>query len=214
MLLEAPSIRVATELPLEEKIGEGQYREVFRSDPFVIKRLKKFVVKRRGRSTVPTLLQPYVRKKYGIDDFNRHELIHFRQLAEMIPPALRDSFNPIHWAGHHCGGSFSLSDLVLNADGTLAHPLAKSGIILDPEFWNTLAAIEDFLLSRRMFFTGINSGNVLVRQTENSWQPVIVDYKWLGWEAYPWQFWLRSWSFMEKKIRLKFKEMRMLSMPH
>ncbi|HTB62396.1 MAG TPA: hypothetical protein VK737_02310 [Opitutales bacterium] len=191
-----------------EKIGEGQFRKVFRCDPFAIKILKEVLVKKQFRGMAQLPLQPYVRKKYGIADFNRHEFEHYQLLAEILPAHLQRCFNPIHWAGHHQGLNISLSDLVLNDDGTPAQPLTRSGIIENGDFWNTLAEIEHFLLDHKLYFTGVNSDNILVRRTEGIMQPVVVDYKWLGREAYPCQFWLRSNGRLEKKLQGKFQQMR------
>lgn len=191
-----------------EKIGEGQYREVFRSGPFAVKLLKKFRVRERWFHAAPRPLQPYVEEKYGIEDLNQHEFDHYRRLAEVVPAELRGNFCAVHWAGYHQGQSVSLSDLVINDDGRLAQPLAREGRILDPEFWSALDKIEMLLLDAGLFFTGINPDNLLVRKKGGVIQPVIVDYKWLGREAYPLQFWLRCRSGLVKKMSGKFRAIR------
>lgn len=210
MQTETLSAPVEIHPPADEKIGEGQYREVFRSDPFVIKKLKRFLFKRRGQKMAPFPLQSYVRKKYGIDDFNQHEFAHYQMLAEVVPARLRDNFNPIHWAGHFQGHSLSLSDLVLNADGSLAQTMVHTGPIRESGFWRVLDEMEIFLLDHKLYFTGLSSDNILVCKREEGWQPVMVDYKWLGGEAYPCQFWLRCRAGLENKIRHKFLKMKQL----
>ncbi len=197
-----------------EKIGEGQYREVFRSGPFALKLLKKFRVRERWRHAWQLPLQPYVEEKYGIEDLNQHEFENYRKLAEVAPADLRGNFCIVHWAGYHQGHSVSLSDLTVNDDGGLAQPLVREGRVLDPEFWRALNKIEALLLDTGLFFTGINPDNILVRKKDGVTQPVIVDYKWLGREAYPLQFWLRCRAGLVKKIAGKFETIRLRFKPN
>jgi len=206
-------LRVEPGIVLEEKIGEGQHREVFRSGNLAVKILKPFRLKQRWLRTVRLPLQIYIQTKYAIEDFNQHEQENYWRLAGFIPRDSSTLFNRIYWAGYYEGQSISISDLVLNDDGSFAKSLAKSGVILDTKFWNGLDEIETLLLSRKMFFIGINDDNVLVQTKNGVQQPVLVDYKWLGREAYPCQFWLRWEIGLRRKLKSKFQRMRDLYKP-
>ena len=66
------------ELKLEEKIGEGRYRNVYRDGDFALK-----VVKSHKRKTyfgfpvnIPTWM--YLIVKFGFSDFNKHELGNYQ----------------------------------------------------------------------------------------------------------------------------------------
>ncbi len=202
------SFRVEAELTLDEKIAEGHHREVFRADPYVWKILMPYRVKRRAGRTVRLPLQAYIEQKHGIEDFNLHELENYRRLDPHIPDGLRGSFNPVHWAGRYQGHSVSLSDLVLNDDGSIARPLAQAGVILDEKFWSALDEMEVFLTRCKMFLIGINRENLLVQNKNGVQLPVIVDYKWMGREAFPYQFWLRYETCLKQKLHRKFQRLR------
>ncbi len=208
-----PAFRVESALTIGDKIGEGQHREVFRSGQMALKVQKLYRERTTLGFTTRIPMRDYSRRKFGIKDFNRLELENYRRLADFVPVALRRHFCVIHWAGEWRGRSISLSDLILNEDGTCAQPLSQFGTMADPQFWTAFGCMESFLIDSRMFFLGLNSDNILVQMTRDGPLPIMVDYKWLGPRAYRWQFWLRWEAGLKRKLHRKFGRIRELYGP-
>ncbi len=186
-------------------IGKGDFRTVYRHGPYAVKVLNETITK--FSKQIPTNL--YTKIKYGINNFNEFETNVFRKrILPYIPGQLYDCFQFIYPTEEQDGKILCISDLILNYDGSLPHSLSDSGKITDQTFWSRINDLENFFLEKDIPFFGIMDNNILVKETGESFVPVIVDYKRFGREVYPFQLNLCLKSERERKIKRKFSKIR------
>ncbi len=172
---------------LAEKIGEGNFRECFavKGEPgLCIKRLKP------GLGFLQRLQVIVLRRR-----MNQEELNTYNNLPEELKPY----FNPILDAKRE----YLLTARPLDHDGIHSKPVRDYGKIANEAFWDDVENIVRLLDKNKIwFFDTFQVGtNIFVqRLTEKTWKPVIVDYKHLGWKAFPMQFNLLFDSEKRKKF--------------
>ncbi len=161
-------------LKFAEKIGEGNFRECFaiEGEPdLCIKRLKP------GLGFRQKLQVTFLRRR-----MNQEELKTYRNL----PVELKEYFNPIIDASQ----DYLVTGRPMDFDGTYSRPVCAYGKVSNEIFWKEVEQVV-FLLDKHKiwFFDTFQIGtNILVqRLSETEWKPVIIDYKHLGWRAFPMQ---------------------------
>lgn len=192
-----------------QKIGEGRYREVYCiDDEFALKLLKPIVGKNYFGVHVEFPAQLYTSFKFGISDFNRFEYDAYHNFSSRIPSELRSSFAHIYRAGIFHGRSASLSDLIVDEDGSVSRPLSEHGAVGDPLFWKRMDAIETMLLDEKIRLADVANHNIVVQTVNGTHIPVLVDFKRYGRRTFPFQIWLVSERQLENKMRRRFQKMR------
>lgn len=179
---------------LAEKIGEGNFRECFalQGEPgLCYKRIKPHL------GFMQRLQVIFLRRR-----MNQEEMKTYNAL----PPVLKPYFNPIVDAGK----SFLVSERPIDFDGSYSRPLNDYGKVGNACFWEQTEQLVKLLDRHRMWFLDIfGSTNVIVqRLDEKQWKPIIIDYKHLGWKAFPMQMNLVLGSERRKKFYrnyLRFK---------
>lgn len=177
---------------LAEKIGEGNFRECFavqdhpglcykrlRPDLGFLQRLQVLFLRRR---------------------MNHEEL----QIYHALPSELKPYFNPIVDASK----SFLVTARPMDFDGSHSRSVRDYGTISNRHFWEQVERVVDLLDGHKIwFFDTFQVGtNIFVqRMSENEWKPIIVDYKHLGWKAFPMQLNLVFDSEKRKKFYRSYR---------
>jgi len=188
-------------------LKSGNYRTVFQYGPYAVKFLKPTIEKKYGPFTVTHDTKKYVRKWFGIDDLNEHELQNYRRLQKEMPE-YDENFACVLEVRKLKGVSMSICELVTGMEGHRAPLLLEHGKVRDSQFWAQMYSIEQALLERNIPYLDASAYNVVVKTTEAGKIPVFVDHKRLGREMYPFQVLLRFSCCGKRKIRRKFARMR------
>lgn len=196
-----------TDLSQAVKIGEGKHREVFRLGDKALKILKLHIRKNYGLFHIDFPTNLYTKYRYGIDDFNEFEYRTYKKFIERVPPEFKDRFSRIYHAGRLDGRSFSISDLVVNSDGSLSKPLSEYDII-DSAFWRQIDELEEILASKEIPIMDIGGENIMVKEADGKMIPVIIDFKRYGRKTYPFQIWLFSEQRLISKMRRRFQRLK------
>ena len=202
------SIRDA-KFSLDEGLGNiralhyGKYRDVYHCKQFVVKFLKPYM--RKLGLPIPTSW--YTLMKYGLKDLHKYEYKNSIRVRDSLPD-LRDNFARIIEVRKIAGKNASVSEAVLNQDGSLAPSLRAFGTVDDEGFWRQMDTIEDALLEQNIPLLDIQPGNFVVQQTDTEVKPVFIDYKRLGVRMYHYQFGLRGRDGIKHKIQRRFNRLR------
>lgn len=205
----AATTALIPEITLENKIGEGMYREVYQEGSLAIKVLKHYIRKDYGLFHLyfPTSL--YTMFKFLIKDFNEFECDNYRRMIDQIPTELRDSFAKIIGVVQYEGRSISINELVTNIDGNVSKTLRQYGKVKNSGFWKRLGELEELFISEGIPYLDIHPENILVKELKNGdILPVFVDYKRVATKTYPFQFNLLFRSEIARKIKRKFFRIR------
>ncbi len=202
-----------TDLEKAVKIGEGRYREVFRVGDYALKILKPHVRKNYGFFHVDFPSHLYTKHKFGIGDFNQFEYDMFRDFIERVPAELRERFAHIHSVGEIKGRSYSLSDMVINEDGSLSSTLTQHGELDNYDFWRQIDELEVVLAEKSIPIMDICGENIIVQEVDGKVAPVLIDFKRYGGRTYPVQIWLSSEKQLIRKMQRRFQKLRELYQP-
>ncbi len=174
-------------MELAEKIGEGNFRECF-----AVKDRPDLCVKRlKSRLGFFQRMQVLLLRR----DMNREEL----RIYQMLPADLKPFFNPIVEARK----DHLITNRLIDFDGSHSKPVCEYGQVAHEGFWREVEQIVSLLDAHRIwFFDTFQIGtNIFVqRRSAQDWHPVIVDYKHLGWKAFPMQIHLILDSEKRKKF--------------
>lgn len=195
-------------LPEECKIGEGKFREVFSVGDFAVKTMKPHFRKNYVLFEVNLPTPLYTKYKFGIPDFNDHELFVYNGFIDRVPEELKNSFYQIHSVMHDGSASYLVAQLIKDSDGNVSLPLSKRGNVQDASFWKRIDQLEDLLIEQDIPLMDLNDAHVAVQNLGDSNVPVFTNYKRLGSRTYPAQFWLVSRNERTKKIRRRFQTLR------
>ncbi len=170
-----------------EKIGSGNFRDCFavEGEPgLCVKRLKQDL------GFFQRLQVAFLRP-----GMNTEELAIYTSL----PAGLKPYFNPVLSATRE----YLVTARPLDYDGSHSRPVCDYGKVANDGFWEEVERIVHLLDEHRIWFfdTFLIGTNILVqRESEARWKPVIVDYKHLGWKAFPLQLNLLLRSEKRKKF--------------
>ena len=198
------------ELSQLDKIGEGGYREVFRlNDTYALKVLKPRIGRSYGSIRnigIPANL--YTRLRIGTTDFNQFEYDRYKEFIKRVPNDSRDKFSHIHCVGEIEERSFSISDLVVNSDGSLGRTLLEYDRLDDDNFWRRVKKLEEMLITLNIPILDITRKNIVVKEVEGEAYPVIIDFKSLNRRYYPLQIWLYSKEQLFRKMQKGFQRIK------
>ncbi len=158
---------------LGEKIGEGNFRECFalQDDPgLCYKRLR------------PDL---GFFQRFQVLSLRRHMNQEEQRTYNALPSMIKPYFNPVVDAGK----SFLVAARPMDFDGSYSLPLNDYGKVGNSSFWEQSERLVKLLDRHSLWFLDIfGSTNIIVqRLSEQQWKPIIIDYKHLGWKAFPMQ---------------------------
>lgn len=194
---------------LDQRIGEGHYRLVYRYGNLALKVLMPYRTKDYGLFCINFPTSLYATLKFLVTDLSIAEYDNYSKLISQVPQEIRDSFAIIFGVTPFKEGSISLCELVLNADGSLPKSLNQYGVVESSGFWMRMDNIEDFFLSRGIPNFNINGDNILVKELgDGNYIPVLIDYKRMGTRAYPLQLHLFLKSESAKRVKRKFSAIR------
>ncbi len=156
-----------------QKIGTGYFR-----DCYSVENHKDICVK---------IIKP------GLDWFRFFQLRFFRknihleesETWQLLPEEIKNYFNPVIFAGK----SYSVCPRPLNGDGSYAQSLRHHQGISDDRFWEEIGYVYRFIEERQLWFFDIFNGRniFVVEKDKEVLSPLFVDYKQLGWKAFPLQ---------------------------
>ena len=197
---------------LKEKIGEGRYREVYRFEDKALKILKPTVAKKYGPFKLNLPSRLYTLSQFGINNFNEFEYEIYNKFEKRVPLDFKKNFATIYEVGEIEKKSISLSELVLNEDGSLSIPLSNHTQIKDEHFWHKIDEIEKLLIKQEIMIMDIRGENLLVRETNGCKNPVLIDYKRYGKRTCLRQL-IFSKAQLIKKINRRFQKLKELYRP-
>lgn len=196
-------------ISLEDKIGGGRHREVYRYCNLAVKVLKPYVVKDYGLFSIATPTKLFSLYKVGSLDLNRVEYENYQKLISQVPEGVMDSFAKIFEISGNEGESISIGELVVNSNGTLSQTLEQYGGVKSPRFWERIKDLEQLFLSKDIPYFDIRPKNILVKEFENRDSiPVLVDYDAIGTRAFLFQINLLLKSERARKIKRRFSRIR------
>ncbi|QQR92579.1 MAG: hypothetical protein IPJ89_05540 [Candidatus Iainarchaeum archaeon] len=124
--------------------------------------------------------------------FNELELRNFRRIWKSVPKHLRSSFARISSQRGKTKERILRIRVVRDADGSLSKTLRRFGPVSDPVFWRRFDLLVNWMLETKNYFLDFNAENVAVKRLSNgSHIPVLIDYKRVGYQSHPLQWWLR-----------------------
>ncbi len=185
-----------------DKIGEGNFRECFAvvGEPgLCIKRLKTGLGLRQRLQVI------FLRRRMNHEELNTYK---------SLPAELKEYFNPIIEASD----DRLVTGRPLDYDGTHSRPVCDYGKVSNEMFWKEVEKVVALLDKHKIwFFDTFQIGtNIFVqRLSETEWKPIIIDYKHLGWKAFPMQFnlllpsekrrkFFRCYRRFEKRFRAEY----------
>ena len=190
---------------LGQKIGEGGYRVVYDlGDGRCAKVLKKKRRKDYGSIQIYYPMQFYLLFKFGINDFNQFEFHNYEMLMDTLPPDAHRYFAHIYDVIPSNGTSASIEETIRNQDGSVAPTIDQFGPVADAGFWEALDYLREVFIDRKVPMFNSWEDNILVKRENDGLVPVFFDYKRVGYQTYPFQFWLRFSSQQKRKMERKF----------
>lgn len=193
-------------------VGEGRHRIVFRMGNFAVKILKPYFKKSYGSLKIPFPTKPYTAIKFGFIDYNTFEYKCYTGFIERVPLEYRNRFAHIHGVWEVKGKSISVSDLIMNSDGSLSQPLSQYPRINDSSFWEEIDSLEELLTKENIPIMDIRGENILVKEEDGKRTPVMIDFKRYGRTTYPMQLWLLSEAKQISKMRRRFERLKKLNL--
>ncbi len=179
-------------LHTDEKIGGGNLR-----DCYSILNKPGFCIKIVKPELKPT-------RKLQAFFFWKNTNIKEYQIYKTIPETIKPYFNPVIEAEKE----YVLTEIPRNYDGSYALPVKRHKKINNKIFWQHVSDLFHFLeKSELWFFDVMNGNNMFVqKRSETDWRPVIIDYKRMGWQAFPWQIYLAFTWGKRKKLKRRYRK--------
>ena len=200
---------VMGELTLDNRIGNGHYRETYRDGFLLYKVGKSHIRKRIGPFNLYFPSSLYTLIVFGTTDINSMEYKNYLDIIGKVPEPLRDSFAQIFGVFQSNGKMISINETVANHDGRVSPSLKVHGYVSNPYFWSRMAELEELFTSKDLTFFNINGGNIVVKELEDGSKiPVFIDYKRTGVRNYPLQLNLLLESERVKRTKNKFSRIR------
>ncbi len=178
---------MSDKLELGDKIGEGNFRACYAvvdNPGLCVKRLKSDL------GFFQRIQVLFLRRR-----MNYEELAIYQNLPEDLKPY----FNPVIEATE----DYIVAGRPIDYDGKHSKPVCEYGKVSNQGFWKEVEHIVSLLDKHELwFFDTFQIGtNIFVQKlSEDYWKPIIVDYKHIGWKAFPMQFNL----FLDSEKRKKF----------
>ncbi len=169
-----------------EKIGEGRHRDCFAvaGEDLIAKKLKPGV-KNSGILTGRLFRR----------DVNREEYELYRRfpsgLGKYLPSYVELKEDIL------------LMERIVDFDGSYSKTVLEHGKVANENFWKDVDSIVEILTRERLWLFDIfhYGNNIVVKKTTPEiFRPVIIDFKRVGWQAYPAQLNLIFESERRKKF--------------
>jgi len=194
---------------LNEKISEGFYREVYRSNEFAVKRLRPHITKKLLFTKVRIPVSLYVLVRFAIRDLNKYEYKLYQSVISKMPSDLHKCFARVHKPIRDDKTSYSINELVLDDDGQISKTLLEYGKVNDKHFWSLINKVEKLFLQNHVYYLGISGYNICVKRRANGCLiPVLIDYKRIGIRTFWHQLPLYFPYFIRLKMRRRFQKVR------
>lgn len=194
---------------LHDKIHQGIYRDVFRYKDYAIKVMRPWIRKRfMGIGIcIPTCL--YTLLRFGIRDFNEYEFHKYKHLDAELPSELQSSFARILGVYEDDGRSYSVCELVTDANGQPSKTLLQVAKVSDANFWDRINELEQFFTVNDIAYLSVGGDNVCVQQLKNGdLHPVMIDYKRIGRRTFSHQLLLWFRPLLRMKMRRRFRSLK------
>ena len=177
-------------LIFDRKIGGGYFRDCYAvkgHDDICI----KIINPRPG--LLRALQLKYFRKKINLEEYETYK---------GLPEEIKKFFNPVHEASEN----YVVTSMPLDYDGTPSLSLKKTNSVENKKFWDDVTYLFHFLIDNQIWFFDVFNGNnmFVLKQSKDDWVPIIIDYKQLGWKAFPWQVQLLLNSQKRKKLKRQY----------
>jgi hypothetical protein len=193
------------EFKLEDRIGEGRYRDVYRVDRTTCaKVIKKSQKKKIGNFEFecPTWVDLMLKMIPG--DFNQREFKNYQKLMALLPEEIKQYFGKIYRVESDANYSVAICGLITDFDGKPSLALRDFGKVEDPRFWKAIEIVIGELSSRRIpYFFGKGRENVVVKRNRDCSMPLFIDYKWFG--MTPFQPWIYLPGKIEERLEKRLE---------
>lgn len=151
--------------------------------------------------------------KPDLDLFRSVQLRFFRknihqeefETWQLLPKEIKNYFNPVFYA-NKC---FSVCPRPVNYDGSYAQSLRHHKRIADEKFWEEISFIYRFIDQNQLWFLDIFNGynTYIVDKGKEGFSPLFVDYKQLGWKAFPLQLDLVFHIRRKEKLKRQYERL-------
>jgi len=151
--------------------------------------------------------------KPDLDKFRSFQLKFFRrnihqeefETWQLLPNEIKNYFNPVFFADK----SFSICPRPLNNDGSYAQSLRHYKGIADNKFWEEIRFVYRFIDQNQLWFLDIFNGRniFIVNKGKEGFSPLFVDYKQLGWKAFPLQLDLLFHFRKKEKLNRQYERL-------
>ncbi len=177
-------------MELSEKIGEGHHRECFAVDGenLIVKKLKR----KKQRSC-------FLKKLLPVRNVNAEEF----QLYKSLPGSLKE-YLPSYM---EMKDDILIMERITDYDGNFSKTVLEYGRIENDNFWEETERIARILTEEKVWMFDIfhHGNNIVVKKiSEDTFIPVLIDFKRVGWRAYPLQLNLLFEKEKRKKFRRRF----------
>jgi len=194
---------------LHDKIRNGGYREVYRYNDLAIKKLKKHVTKRFCGVKIRVPTRVYLLFRFGISDINKYERKWYDHIISQAPPELHRCFAKVLAVKKVNGFSYSINQIVIDADNKPSRTLSQHGKIESADFWEIIDRLEQFLKEHNIPYFTIGGHNICIQQQhDGTYLPVLIDYKRIGIRTFWHQLPLYLKHFRDLKMERRFQKMR------
>ncbi len=180
------------QLSSQQRIGQGRFREVYGiGDGLCIKILKPIILKSYGAGvSIPIPGRLYTLLKYRVADINETEYANYQKVMYLVPTELHHYFGHLHGVIQTAAyGSVLAAEMITNSDGSISRDLHHE-VVHEQEFWQGIDAVSQTFRELNIPHFGIGSGNFVVRRNaDHGLHPVLIDYKKIGANFFPFQPW-------------------------
>ena len=190
-----------------ETRGEGRFRttHVVGSRKDVLAKIPKEKIKKKfSFGTVSFPAAPYTLLKFGTTNINKADWENYQALPEIV----KQQFTP----KTRMERGVIFQDIVMDFDGapslSMDDHYRQFGKIDNVYFWTKIEELRGiFLNAKQLPFDIFHGGyNIMIKKTsEDTWLPIIIDFKRLGKRSYLFQPQLLLNSEMRKKFLRRFK---------
>ncbi len=180
-------------LVFDRKIGGGYFRDCFsvkgHADICI-----KVINPRPG--LIRKLQLKYFRKKINLEEYKTYT---------RLPDEIKRFFNPVHEANE----IFVVTSMPRDYDGSPSLSLKKHNGAANKKFWEEAEFLFHFLVKNKIWFFDIFNGNnmFVLKESNDEWVPLIIDYKQMGWKAFPFQVHLLFTSQKRKKLKRQYERL-------
>ncbi|TVQ87534.1 MAG: hypothetical protein EA393_10555 [Bacteroidetes bacterium] len=182
-------------LIFDQKIGGGYFRDCYSVKGYADICIKIINPK---PGLIRKIQLKYFRKKLNLEEYETYK---------RLPDEIKRFFNPVHEAREN----FVVTSMPLDYDGTPSLSLKKHDGAANEKFWKEVDFLFQFLIEHEIWFFDVFNGNnmFVLKKSKDEWVPLIIDYKQIGWKAFPFQIHLILNLQKKKKLRRQYERLVM-----